>query len=245
MHAIAALASRYGFRIIEDASHAVGAEYGGEFVGSCRHSDIVVFSFHPVKIITCGEGGMALTNSRDLASRMRLLRSHGITRIEAEMTKASDGPWYYEQVALGFNYRMTDIQAALGESQLMRLSEFVERRRTLAKRYRELLGGAKIHLPSPGGDEESAWHLFVIRVDHRLRHGIFRILRAEGIQANVHYIPVHLQPYYRRLGFVEGQYPEAEQYYREAITLPLYPGLQDADQEKIAAILRKAVEARQ
>jgi len=241
MAAIHSLAQQYDFRVIEDASHAIGGKYKDEPIGNCRYSDITVFSFHPVKIITTGEGGMALTNARAVADRMRLLRSHGITRAEPEMTKAPDGPWYYEQVALGFNYRMTDIQAALGESQLRRLPEFIRRRCAIAKRYRKILSSIPAALPATEADDRSAWHLFVIRVDKHRRKAIFEALRRDGIHANVHYIPIHLQPYYRRFGFVEGQYPEAERYYSEAITLPLFPGLSESEQDRIAATLRTAI----
>lgn len=247
MAAIHALAERYGFRIIEDASHAVGARYQGAPVGDCRFSDVTIFSFHPVKIITTAEGGLALTNRREIADRMRLLRTHGVTRDPAEMEREPDGGWYYEQVALGFNYRMTDIQAALGLSQMERLGEFVAARRALAARYDERLAGAALTTPWQHPATESSWHLYIVRLDltrNSLRHGeVFDRLRADGIGANLHYMPVYLHPHYRRLGFRPGHCPEAELYYREAISIPLYPGLGEAQQDQVIASLRAAVTA--
>jgi UDP-4-amino-4,6-dideoxy-N-acetyl-beta-L-altrosamine transaminase len=240
MKPIRALADKFGFRIIEDASHAIGGSHAGDPIGSCRYSDIVIFSFHPVKIITTGEGGMALTNDAALAERMNLLRSHGITRDAEKMTQPSDGPWYYEQVALGFNYRMTDIQAALGLSQLENLVTWVARRRALAARYSEIL--APLPLIAPGEDNESAWHLYVIQLrgDARVgRRELFDALRADGIGVNVHYIPVHLQPYYRALGFNTGDFPASEAYYRRAISIPLYAGLTDEQQSYVTERLAK------
>jgi UDP-4-amino-4,6-dideoxy-N-acetyl-beta-L-altrosamine transaminase len=241
MQAIQDLGRRYGFRIVEDASHAIGANYRGEPVGNCRCSDITVFSFHPVKIITTGEGGMALTNEEGLAAKMRRLRSHGITREAAEMANAPHGPWYYEQIELGYNYRMTDLQAALGLSQLARLDQFVARRRTLAQRYDRLL--ADLPLFRPLSSPESAWHLYVIRLhDPVRRRAVFERLRASGIGVQVHYIPVHLQPYYQALGFKPGDFPQAEAYYSGAISLPLYPGLSEAAQDQVVEALALALE---
>ncbi len=214
MAAIADLARRYGFRVVEDASHAIGARYRGEPVGTGRHADITVFSFHPVKIVTTGEGGVAATPDAALAERMRLLRSHGITRDAARMASASPGPWYYEQVELGYNYRMTDIQAALGASQMRRLDTFLERRRTLAARYDRLLAGLPLQLPHQEAWAASAWHLYVVQLADGARvtrDESFARLREAGIGVNVHYIPVHTQPWYRRLGFDWGQFPVAEQ----------------------------------
>lgn len=241
--AIWALAQEFGFKVIEDASHAIGASRNGEPVGSCRWSDITVFSFHPVKIVTTGEGGMALTNDEELAWRMALLRSHGITREAARMRQEADGPWYYEQVDLGYNYRMTDIQAALGTSQLSRLDRFVERRNILARRYDERLGDLPLQLPAVMQGNRSAFHLYVVR----LREGIagrthvelFESLRQRGIGVNLHYMPVHLQPYYRDLGFGPGLCPEAERHGREAMSLPLYPGLSEAQQIDVVSTLRE------
>jgi UDP-4-amino-4,6-dideoxy-N-acetyl-beta-L-altrosamine transaminase len=241
MRAMRRLADEYGFRIIEDASHAVGADYGNAPVGDCQFSDVAVFSFHPVKIITTGEGGMATTNDAALASRMATLRTHGITRDPQQMIGESQGPWYYQQIALGLNYRMTDIQAALGASQLTRLSQFVERRRELARRYDELLARMPVTRPWQHPDTRSAWHLYVVRVEQRrtgrARRDVFEGLRKAGIGVNVHYIPVHLQPYYRDLGFRAGMFPEAERYYDEAITLPLFATMTDAEQDTVVSAL--------
>lgn len=243
MAAIAALARRYGFRVIEDASHAIGAGYpDGAPVGAGNHSDITVFSFHPVKIITTGEGGMAVTNDAELAARMRLLRSHGITRDAATMERESDGAWYYEQIDLGFNYRMTDLQAALGLSQLRRLRDFVHRRSALAARYRDRLAALPLDMQRDDSGAQSAWHLFVVRLhDPSRRASVFDYLSAHGIRANVHYIPVHTQPYYRKLGFRDGDFPESEAYYRGAMTLPLFPKLSEADQDKVIAAISRAL----
>ena len=245
MEGIHALSQRYGFKIIEDASHAIGGRYRGEHIGNCRYSDITVFSFHPVKIITTGEGGMALTNDESLANRMQLLRSHGITRNAADMVSAPDGPWYYQQIALGYNYRMTDLQAALGLSQMQRLNEFVSQRHAIAKRYDELLADLPVITPWQHPDIYSGLHLYVIRLKlseigktHRV---VFEALRALGIGVNLHYIPVHRQPYYERLGFKQGHYPEAEQYYAEAISLPMYPGLTRDEQDSVFLALRLAI----
>jgi UDP-4-amino-4,6-dideoxy-N-acetyl-beta-L-altrosamine transaminase len=246
MAAIHALGNRYGFRIIEDASHAIGGKYRGEFIGNCRYSDITVFSFHPVKIITTAEGGMATTNDACLAGRMSLLRSHGITRDPALMTHEPDGPWYYQQVDLGFNYRMTELQAALGVSQVKRLDEFVERRHALARRYDEKLTDFPVITPWQHPDSYSGLHLYVIRLNqsqadgHRLQ--VFESLRKQGIGVNIHYIPVHTHPYYRNLGFEPGDFPQAERYYAEAISLPMFHGMTEAQQDAVVEALRKAVE---
>lgn len=246
MREIGALAARYGFRVIEDASHAIGGRYQGEPVGDCRYSDLTVFSFHPVKIITTGEGGMALTQDPELAETLRRLRTHGITRDPARMVGESQGPWYYQQIELGFNYRMTDIQAALGYSQLQRLEEFVARWHELADRYDALLADWPVITPWRDPEAWSAFHLYVIRLDEpragQSRRAVFEALRQQGIGVNVHYIPVHTQPYYRAMGFAEGDYPEAERYYREAISLPLYPGLAEAEQDFVVEQLRAILE---
>jgi UDP-4-amino-4,6-dideoxy-N-acetyl-beta-L-altrosamine transaminase len=241
MEAIHALAREYGFRIVEDASHAVGGRYQDRPVGDARFSDIVVFSFHPVKIITTAEGGMALTNDSSLAERMALLRSHGITREPASMERASDGPWYYEQIDLGFNYRMTELHAALGLSQLPRLHDYVQRRHQLARRYDALLKELPVVTPRQRPDAYSALHLYVVRVDAHRRRAVFEALRAKGIGVNVHYIPVHLQPYYRRFGFARGQLPEAERYYDEAISLPMFATLGEDQQDFVVDALRQAL----
>lgn len=243
MEAIGALARDYGFRVIEDASHAVGADYRGGKVGNCRHSDIVVFSFHPVKILTTGEGGMLMTNSADLHRSLQRLRSHGMVRDPAMQQEL--GAWYYEQQELGFNYRITDIQAALGLSQLTRLDAFIARRRELAARYDRLLAGLPLAIPYQADYGVSSWHLYPIWIDEekagRSRRAVFDALRASGIGVNVHYIPVPNQPYYQRLGFVPGQFPEAERYYNGAISLPMYYSLTDAEQDQVVAAVRQAL----
>ncbi|MFW3898029.1 UDP-4-amino-4,6-dideoxy-N-acetyl-beta-L-altrosamine transaminase [Pseudomonas bharatica] len=242
MREINRLAREYGFRVIEDAAHAFGARYAGEPVGSGVYADMTVFSFHPVKIITSGEGGMVLCQDPELARQLRALRSHGITRDPAQMTEPTHGGWYYQQTELGFNYRMCDIQAALGLSQMRRLDEFLARRRALAARYERLLAGLPLQLPTPQPGAESSWHLYVVRLHEHLegRHReVFDGLRAAGIHVNLHYIPIHLQPYYRDQGFASGDFPESERYYRQAITLPLYPDLGEARQDRVVAVLRE------
>ena len=241
MRAIAELARRYGFKVIEDASHAVGARYGNSSIGDCRYSDIAVFSFHPVKIITTGEGGMAMTNDAELAARMALLRTHGITRDPALLQSPDEGSWYYEQQALGFNYRMTDIQAALGTSQLSRLDGFLERRRALARAYDAAFSELPLARPFENPDGQSSWHLYVIRVAADQRRRIFDGLRSRGIHANLHYIPVPRQPYYRQLGFDSADWPEAEAYYAQAITLPLYAAMTDEQQEEVIGGVREGL----
>jgi UDP-4-amino-4,6-dideoxy-N-acetyl-beta-L-altrosamine transaminase len=241
MAEIARLARAYGVKVIEDASHSIGATHEGRPVGDCRYSDITVFSFHPVKIITTAEGGLATTQDARLARAMELARSHGITRDPGEMTHAPDGPWYYQQVTLGYNYRMTEMQAALGLSQMDRLGAFVARRRDLAARYDRMLGNLPLVRPAPPDDVQSAWHLYVVRVDAARHRAVFDSLRADGIGVNLHYIPVHTQPYYRALGFAPGQFPQSEAYYAEAISIPLYAGLSDADQDKVVAALGRAL----
>jgi len=246
MRLIAELAERYAFTVIEDASHAVGASYAGRPVGCGDFAAMTVFSFHPVKIITSAEGGMVLTNRPELAERLQRLRSHGMTRDPQHMTEASHGPWYYQQVELGFNYRITDLQAALGLSQLNKLDGFIERRRELAARYDRLLASLPLTLPSPQPEAESAWHLYVVRLQLdriKLSHRqVFEGLRAAGVGVNLHYIPVHLQPYYRDLGFAEGDFQQAERYYAEAISLPLFPLLSDEQQDFVVEQLRRLTE---
>jgi UDP-4-amino-4,6-dideoxy-N-acetyl-beta-L-altrosamine transaminase len=245
MAAIHRLGQKYGFKIIEDASHAIGGQYKGEPIGNGRYSDITVFSFHPVKIITTGEGGMVLTNKDDLATHLGLLRSHGITRDPMLMTQPMEGPWYYQQVTLGFNYRMTDLQAALGASQMTRLPFYVKRRHEIAHRYNELLSDLPLTLPWQDSDSYSAYHLYVIRL--QLNHiqathrQVFEALRAKDIMVNLHYIPVHTQPHYQNMGFKSGDFPEAEQYYREAISIPMHVNLTDAEQSFVVDTLREAL----
>lgn len=247
MAAIYQLSQQYGFKIIEDASHAIGGKYRNEVIGNCRYSDITVFSFHPVKIITTGEGGMALTNDLQLAKRMQLLRSHGITREIADMTQVPEGPWYYEQIDLGFNYRITDIQAALGLSQMQRLDEFVAKRHAIVKHYDVLLAELPVITPWQHNDSYSGLHLYVIRLKlseiQKSHREVFEALRAAGIAVNLHYIPVYRQPYYQRMGFNVGHCQEAEQYYAEAISLPMYPGLTNQQQDQVVTVLKEAVGA--
>lgn len=237
------LAQQYGFKIIEDASHAIGGRYKNKYVGNCEYSDITVFSFHPVKIITTGEGGMAVTNKVNLAERMARLRSHGVTREQSQMKETSAGGWYYEQIDLGFNYRMTDIQAALGLSQLERLSEFVERRQYIASVYDKALLNLPLVLPHQCKDAYSAYHLYVIQVDPNSsplnRSALFQCLRKADINVNVHYIPVHTQPYYQNLGFSMGDYPRAEFYYSNAISLPIFMSLTEDEQAYVITTLSK------
>ncbi len=241
MAAMAELAAEYGFHLIEDASHAFGGRYRDQPVGSCRHSAIAVLSFHPAKIVTTGEGGMALTNSAELASKMERLRSHGITRDAAQMTHAADGPWYYQQIDLGFNYRMTDIHAALGLSQLRRLEGFVAQRNGLAARYDALLSKVGVQLQHVPSNVLSARHLYVVRVPADRHARTFAGLRERGVAVNLHYIPVHLQPWYRRMGFADGQYPEAERYYSEAISLPMFATLTETQQRHVTGALMEAI----
>jgi len=243
MQAIHALSQHYGFKIIEDASHAIGGRYQGEYIGSGRYSDITVFSFHPVKIITTAEGGMALTNNVQLAEKIALLRSHGITRDPAKMTQEPDGGWYYQQIDLGFNYRMTDIQAALGLSQLERLDQYVESRNRLAERYDRLLDDLPLTTPYRHQENYSAFHLYVIRLhcsELVMSHKqVFQGLRERGIGVNLHYIPIYRHPYYESMGFKIQDYPESESYYSEAISLPLFPTMSDSDQDSIVDVLRR------
>lgn len=242
MVAINALAKKYNFKIIEDASHAIGGKYKGEFIGNCRYSDITVFSFHPVKIITTAEGGMALTNSDELAAQMALLRSHGITRDIAQMTHAPDGPWFYQQISLGFNYRMTELQAALGVSQMNRLDAYVARRHELARRYDKSLANLAVITPWQHPDSYSGMHLYVIRLQldkiNKTHRQVFEEMREYGIGVNLHYIPIHTQPYFQRMGFNRGDYPSSEQYYAEAISLPMFQTLTEVEQDLVIETLR-------
>ena len=239
-----ALADRYGFRILEDASHATGASYLGQPTGS-QFADLTVFSFHAVKIVTTAEGGMVTTQDDRLAGRLRALRSHGMTRDPAELQRTSDGPWYYEQQCLGFNYRLTDLQAALGSGQLARLDAMHAQRIILADRYDELLSGLPVKTPARRADRLSAWHLYAIEIDNTKvgakRAAAFQALRDAGIGVNVHYIPIHTQPYYARLGFKRGDFPAAEHYYDHAISLPLFPALTEAQQARVVNVLATAL----
>lgn len=246
MSAIFALSQKYGFKIIEDASHAIGGRYWDQPIGNCQYSDITVFSFHPVKIITTGEGGMAVTNDESLAKRMRLLRSHGISSVPEEMElRSAQEIWNYQQIDLGFNYRMTDMQAALGVNQLNRLDDFVSKRHVIAKRYGQLLTPLPVIIPYQNLGGYSSYHLYVIRlksdeieVTHRQ---VYEALLASKIMVNVHYIPVYLHPYYKKLGFSPGYCPHAEQYYSSAITIPMYPDLTEEQQYSIVAKLQRVL----
>lgn len=243
MQAIHDLSQEYGFKIIEDACHAIGGRYQDRAIGSCHYSDVTVFSFHPVKTITTGEGGMAVTNDKQLADKMMLLRSHGITRDPSLMTHEVDGPWYYQQIDLGFNYRMTDIQAALGYSQLLRLDDFVSRRHQIAAAYKKLLIGLPLQLPKWQSTEQySGLHLYIVRLNRKKvkksHRDVVESLRECGIGVNLHYIPIHTQPFYQQFGFKKDDFPNAEFYYNEAISLPMYPDLKEEEVEMVATSLR-------
>jgi len=240
MKRIYELSLEYGFKIIEDASHAIGGKYLGKPIGGCQYSDITVFSFHPVKIITTGEGGIATTNQPGLAKKMQLLRSHGVTRDSDLMTKELEGEWYYQQVDLGFNYRMTEMQAALGVSQFDNLKLFVEKRHELAKKYDSLLENIPVTRPHQAADAYSSFHLYPITLNKGSEHRkqVFDKLRGSGVGANIHYIPVHTQPYYQKIGFKLGDFPVAESYYKKSITLPLHPGISNDDLFYITDVLK-------
>ena len=245
MKRIRGLCNKYNVKIVEDASHAIGGSYQGELIGSCKYSDITVFSFHPVKIVTTAEGGAVLTNDHELATKMDLYRSHGITRDQDEMTEISHGAWYYQQITLGYNYRMTELQAALGISQMMRLADFVATRHKIAERYNFLLKDLPVQIPFQLEDTYSGLHLYVIRlnldeiwISHKQ---VFAELRANGIGVNLHYIPVHMHPYYKTMGFKIGDFPESEKYYSEAISLPMFPNLTEDDQNRVVDVLASIV----
>ena len=241
MKAINELATEYDFNVIEDASHAIGGHYFEKPIGGCQYSDITVFSFHPVKIITTAEGGAALTNDENLAKKMNLFRSHGVTRDPDLMTGEPDGDWYYQQIELGYNYRMTDLQAALGVSQMNRLSEYVKNRHKLADRYNTLLAALPVRLPYQLPNTYSGLHLYPIRLKlddiNKTHKQVFSELRSNGIGVNLHYIPVHTHPYYQEMGFRIGDFPEAESYYTEAISLPMFQTMTYEDQNKVVSVL--------
>jgi len=242
MAAIAELGEKYDFKIIEDASHAIGGQYKNAPIGNCKYSDITVFSFHPVKIITTAEGGACMTNDDALATKMNLARSHGVTRDEDLMKGEPDGPWYYEQVDLGYNYRMTDIQAALGTSQMKRIDEFVKVRNELSARYDQELLSLPLITPRQHDDCYSARHLYVIKLQEPDNHrAVFEKLRELGIGVNLHYIPVHTQPYFEKQGFKQGDFPNAEKYYQAAISIPLYSKLTHDEQDTVIEALKTAL----
>ncbi|RYD54544.1 MAG: UDP-4-amino-4,6-dideoxy-N-acetyl-beta-L-altrosamine transaminase [Sphingobacteriales bacterium] len=247
MQKIHILAKRFGFKVIEDASHAIGGKYRGEFIGNGKFSDITVFSFHPVKIITTAEGGMVLTNDAELANKMALLRSHGITRDPMQMTHESDGPWYYQQIDLGFNYRMTELQAALGISQMERLDHYIARRHQLAERYSELLRALPVTTPWQHPDSYSGLHLYVIRLKldaiNKTHRQVFDSLREQGIGVNLHYIPIYTQPFYAEMGFNPSDFPASQSYYREAISIPMFQTMTDDQQDQVLAALAEALQA--
>lgn len=242
MDKIHALSNEYNFSIIEDASHAIGAKYKKHPIGNCKYSDITIFSFHPVKIITTAEGGIITTNNKQLSEKMCLLRSHGITREEELMTEPSHGAWYYQQIALGFNYRMTEMQAALGVSQLKRLIKFVDDRNRLAQRYDLKLAGLPVILPKQSENSYSAFHLYIIKLNlAAIKHThkqVFDALRTKNIGVNLHYIPIHTQPYYQSLGFKPGQFPRAKTYYEQAISIPLYHQMTNEQQDTVIQALK-------
>ncbi|HED33017.1 MAG TPA: UDP-4-amino-4,6-dideoxy-N-acetyl-beta-L-altrosamine transaminase [Gammaproteobacteria bacterium] len=245
MKRIFELSKEFGFKIIEDASHAIGGKYLNKPVGNCAYSNITVFSFHPVKIITTAEGGMAVTNSSELQKKMVSLRSHGITRDTAQMTQQADGAWYYQQIDLGFNYRMTELQAALGVSQMKRLDAFLAKRHTLQQRYDESLAELPITVPYQIPDCYSALHLYPVQLElekvTESHKDIFQALRKNGLGVNLHYIPVHMQPYYKKMGFKAGDFPRAEKYYSRAISIPLYPSMSFEQQDQVVSILKKVL----
>lgn len=247
MQAIHALAQRYGFKIIEDASHAIGGKYQGEFIGNGKYSDITVFSFHPVKIITTAEGGMVLTNDGELSDKMALLRSHGITRDPKQMTHEPDGPWYYQQIELGYNYRMTELQAALGISQMARLDHYIARRHQLAERYNQLLASLPVIIPWQHPDSYSGLHLYVIRLQlqniKKTHRQVFESLRDQGVGVNLHYIPIHTQPFYAKMGFKPCDFPMSQNYYHEAISIPMFQTMTNDQQDQVVAALAQALEA--
>lgn len=244
MASIRELSGQYGFRVLEDAAHGIGGRYHDAPIGSCAYSDVTTFSFHPVKIVTTGEGGMVLTNDEELAHRARLLHTHGVTRDESLMRGASEGPWYYQQVELGFNFRITDIQAALGVSQMRRIDSFIARRNEIADAYLDAFADVAVKPQQVPADVLSAYHLFVVQFEQLDRRLAYDRLRELGVGSAVHYIPVHLQPYYRDLGFGPGDFQNAEEYYSRAITLPLYPMMSEAEVQTVIDAVRTCASER-
>jgi UDP-4-amino-4,6-dideoxy-N-acetyl-beta-L-altrosamine transaminase len=241
MKKLDSLRQEYGFKIIEDASHAIGGKYLDNPVGSCKYSDATVFSFHPVKIITTAEGGLVTTNNQEIADQISLLRAHGITKDSRLMSKEVEGGWYYEQIDLGYNYRMTELQAALGISQMERLDEFVSKRHALFKRYNSLLHKS-INKPYQLPDSYSSLHLYPIQVPQKVRKKVFNELRKGGIGVQVHYIPIHSQPFYKKLGFMEGDFPNSENYYKRSISIPLYAGLDFKLQDEVINVINETLD---
>jgi dTDP-4-amino-4,6-dideoxygalactose transaminase len=245
MQSIGSLAKQYGIKVIEDASHAIGGSYDSQRIGDCAHSDITIFSFHPVKIITSGEGGMAITQDERLAHKMRMLRSHGITRDESEFEFTNDGPWYYEQQELGLNYRLTDIAAALGLSQLQRIDAFVKQRNAIATRYDNAFASTQVAIPHINSDCISAFHLYIARCDFEnsdvTRVQLFQNMKNSGVLLNLHYIPIYRQPFYSKMGFDPKSFPNAERYYKQAFSIPMYADLTEADQDTVISSLFNAL----
>lgn len=243
MKTLKELSNKYNFKIIEDASHCIGAKYKGKNVGSCLYSDIAVFSFHPVKIITTGEGGVATTNDEGIAKKLNILRTHGVTKNHNEMVSVSHGQWYFEQIDLGYNYRMTDLHAALGLNQLKRLKSFVSKRNKIAKKYDFLLKDLPLRTPKCFKDSYSSFHLYIIRINlddlNISKNIIFNYLREKGIGVNVHYIPIHYHPFYQNLNFKKGDFPQTELYYKEAMSLPIFPDLKSEDQKYVVNSLKE------
>jgi UDP-4-amino-4,6-dideoxy-N-acetyl-beta-L-altrosamine transaminase len=241
MQSIQTLCSAYDTVVIEDAAHALGGEYQGRKIGCCQYSAMTVLSFHPVKSITTAEGGAVLTNNAALASKLQLYAKHGVTRDPALMQGESHGPWYYQQVELGYNYRLSDLHAALGITQLQKLDEFVAKRRLMAQRYKQQLADLPLTLPCEDSYANSAWHIYMVELQQHERLDIYQRLHARGVGVNVHYIPIHLQPYYQALGFKIGDFPLAEQFYQHALTLPLFPSMTEQEQNTVVAVLHEVL----
>jgi dTDP-4-amino-4,6-dideoxygalactose transaminase len=241
MQPISTLCLKYGVKIIEDAAHGLGGSYQNHRIGSCQYADLAVLSFHPVKSITTAEGGAVLTNDSELDKRVKLFAKHGVTRDPELMQGSSDGPWYYQQIELGYNYRLSDLHAALGLSQLKKLDGFIQKRQMLAQRYQMQLQGLPLKLPDISSSDLCAWHVYMVEVTKHAREDIYDGLVARGIGVNVHYIPIHLQPYYQTLGFSKGDFPNAERYYQNALTLPLFPSMTADEQDRVVQALKEVL----
>lgn len=242
MQRIQALTQAYSVILIEDAAHGLGGSHRGAKIGSCVHSDMAVLSFHPVKSITSAEGGAVLTNQSQLLQKMQLFAKHGVTKDAALYLGESHGPWYYQQLELGYNYRLSDMQAALGLSQLTKLDSFIQRRAEIAKVYDQALAHLPLKLPLVEPESQSAWHLYMVELTQHNRQSIYQQLHAKGVAVNVHYIPIHLQPYYQRLGFKEGDFPQSEHFYQNALTLPLFPSLSEKEQATVIQALEEVLQ---